>query len=230
MSEILQNIMVAADRYRGGPETHTKAISLAKKLRAAPRLVYLVDLQDLRIGIPFGSPLGPAGSFLVRGEPREDELTVEGHEEKKKFDASCESVSIEHSSDVFVGSPEILWAEKARWCDLFMILPIERDFEWTNRLFGGRFWKIAIRSRTPVFIFRKEGLPQGEMVLFYTTYAEFTRILHLVANLCSALGMSLTVYPVKMSSQSDAEDENYAGIGFQQSSRTRQHRKCSTVK
>lgn len=207
MSEVFQNIMVGADCYRGGPETHTHAIALAKRLHASLQLAYLVDLQDLRIGIPFGSPMGPGGSFLVRGGPRESELTAEGHEEVKKFNASCESVSIKHSGGVFVGSPEMLWAEKARWCDLFMILPVERDFEWLHQLFSNRFWRIAIRSRRPVLIFRKEVLPEGEMVLFYTTYAEFTRTLHWMVNLCSALVVSLTVYAVRGSSQNHVHDE-----------------------
>lgn len=206
MSEMFQCILVAADQYRGGTHTHRNAIALAKKLHASLRMIYMVDFEDLRVLAP-GPPSGEMTRRLFRGTPREAQLTGEGRKELKEFATSCERASIEYSGEVLVGSSEILWAEEARSCDLAMILPAKEDFGRFHRWFGSMFWRIAARSGRPVLIFRPNKLPADSVVLFYSNLVESARALPWVTELCSDLGMSLTVFSGKGPSRDYARDQ-----------------------
>ncbi len=206
MNKVFQSILVASDRYRGGTYTHRSAIELAKKFQASLRMIYIVDFKDLRIPVP-GHHSGEITRRLIRGTLREVDLVDRGLEELKEFAAFCDRESIRQSSDVFVGRSEVLWAEEARSCDLVMISPVKEDFGHLEQWFGIMFWRITMRSCRPVLIFRRDGFLGNSMVLFYSNGIGSAYTLPWVTELCSVLGMSLTVHTSKGSSRDYARDD-----------------------
>jgi len=202
MNKMFQSIVVATDRYRAGIETYENTIALAKKLHASLRMVYVVDLMELKTTIHGCDPYGPgaAGIFLVRGTPREKALVAEGREGLKRFEAACEHASIKHNGEVFVGAAEKIWGKKGSPCDLLTIFPVKSDFEYFRTWFSNIFWRIATRSKTPVLVFRRELLPKQKAALFHTGYRSPTlRTVKRAAEFCSTFEMSLTVYWYKSS-------------------------------
>jgi len=206
VSETFRNILVAADRYRSDTYTRQNAVILAERLRASLRMVYIVDLEDLKVLAP-GAPEGMITRRVLRGSGRESKLVAEGRKEGEKLATICKGASIECSSDVFVGRSRFIWSEKARSSDLFMILPIERDFGPFELIFGSMFWWIAACSCRPVLMVRQDGLRESRIALFYSNEVQSARALPWVCGLCSTVGMSLSVYAVKPLSRKRARDE-----------------------
>jgi len=204
VSELFRSILVATDQYRAGAQARQSAIALAQKLRSSLRIIYAIDLEDIRILAP-GPPFGAIRRQLFRGTAGEEELAAQGSEELEAFASACERESTEVSGEVLVGPSEVLWAEEARSCDLTVIRPVEHDFGRFARWFGSMFWRIAKRSGRPVLICRQDELPRERMVLVYCNSVGSARALPWVAGLCSALGLSLTVYAREVVSR------NYAG-------------------
>lgn len=208
MTEFFRSILVATDQYRAGAQTRQNAIALAQKLRASLRVVYAIDLEDIKVLAP-GPPFGATRKRLFRGTAGEQQLTAQGREELEAFAAACEQTSVECSGGVLVGPSGILWAEEARSCDLTTIVPVEGDFGRFARWFGSMFWRIAKRSGRPVLISRQDGLPEERMVLLYCNAVASARALPWVAGFCSALGLSLTIYASKGVSRNYAHADEY---------------------
>jgi hypothetical protein len=182
------------------------AITLAKKLKASLRLVYIVDFEDIKVLAP-GPPDGGIRRRLLRGSATEAQFVAEGRDREREFAALCKGASIKCSSDVFVGPSEAIWAEEGRSCDLIMILPVEKDFGRFERWFGSMFWRIAVRSCRPVLIVRQDGLPESRMALFYSNEVQSAGALPWVCRLHFILGMSLTIYVGELPSREYARDD-----------------------
>ena len=208
MSELFRSILVATDQYRAGAQARQSAIALAQKLRSSLRIIYAIDLEDIKILAP-GPPFGAIRRQLFRGTAGEEELAAQGSEELEAFASACERESVEVSGEVLVGPSEVLWAEEARSCDLTVIRPVEHDFGRFARWFGSMFWRIAKRSGRPVLICRQDELPRERMVLVYCNSVGSARALPWVAGLCSALGLSLTVYAREVVSRNYARADEY---------------------
>ncbi len=208
MSELFRSILVATDQYRAGAQARQSAIALAQKLGASLRIIYAIDLEDIKVLAP-GPPFGATRRRLFRGTAGEQQLTAQGREELEAFAAACGRASVECSGDVLVGPAEILWAEEARSCDLTVVRPVEEDFGRFARWFGSMFWRIAKRSGRPVLISRQDGLPKERMVLLYCNTVASARALPWVAGFCSALGLSLTIYASKGVSRNYAHADEY---------------------
>jgi len=208
VSELFRSILVAVDQYRGGAHPREKAIALAQRLGASLRIVYAINLEDIKVLAP-GPPFGAIRKRPFRRTAQEAQLAAQGQEELEAFAAACERESVELTGDVLVGPPEVLWAEEARSCDLTTIVPVERDFGRFARWFGSMFWRIAKRSGRPVLISRQDGLPKERMVLLYCNTVASARALPWVAGLCSALGLSLTIYASKGVSRNYAHADEY---------------------
>lgn len=208
MSELFRSILVATDQYRAGAQARQSAIALAQRLGASLRIIYAIDLEDIKVLAP-GPPFGAIRRQLFRGTAGEEELAAQGSEELEAFASACERESIEVSGEVLVGPSEVLWAEEARSCDLTVIRPVEEDFGRFARWFGSMFWRIAKRSGRPVLICRQDELPRERMVLVYCNSVGSARALPWVAGLCSALGLSLTIYASKGVSRDYAHADEY---------------------
>ena len=190
---MFRSILLTVDRYRRKPDAWQGAISLAQRLHASLQIVYAVDHRDVRILAP-GPPSGEMTMRFLRGSVREKQLVAEGHEQLQTISSACRRESIDHIGGVSVGYSEVIWAEQARCCDLVMIHPAEEDFEFVERWLGTMFWRIARRSCRPVLVFRENDAAPGNVVLFHSKTLASARALPWVAMLCSALGLSVTVY------------------------------------
>ncbi len=208
MSELFRSVLVATDQYRAGAQTRHNAIALAQKLGASLRIIYAIDLEDIKVLAP-GPPFGATRRQLFRGTAGEQQLTAQGREELKAFASASERESVEVGGEVLVGPSEVVWAEEARSCDLTVIRPVEEDFGRFARWFGSMFWRIAKRSGRPVLISGQDGLPEERMVLLYSNTVASARALPWVAGFCSALSLSLTIYASKGVSRNYAHADEY---------------------
>lgn len=193
MSEPISTILVATDHYRAGSDTRSCAIELAKRLGASVRMIYMVNVQDLRVFAP-GPPTGELAKRVLRGSRKEILLVEEGRHVLESFSSECQEASVEGGGEVLVGSPRQIWAEEGRSCDLIAIRPVKEDFRRLDRLLGSKFWAIAREAERPTLLFQGESVTANEVELHLGGGEEAMSALHWAADFATKLEASLTVH------------------------------------